>query len=99
LNTTASSSKLPAGVPPSLSARLYLRLAPEQSRLFRYLLEARDNLAYSSVTNRKACILKVVCSLQQRGALLQALAEIHAVIPFEFIAIRSLTDKDAAPPA
>ena len=86
-----------ADAPPSLSSRLYLRLDPERSGFFRYLLEARDNLAYTSVTDRKAGILKVVCSPQQRAALAQALAEIRTVLPFEFITLRPLTHKDAAP--
>ena len=68
---------------PRFSGRIYIRLEPEHTRLFRYLLEAYDNLAYSSVAERKACILKLVYSPQQEREFLAALAEIRQSLPFE----------------
>lgn len=72
---------------PSFSSRLYIRLEPERTRLFRYLLEAYDNLAYSSVADRKACILKLVYSPQQEREFLAALDEIKQSTPFEILAL------------
>lgn len=68
---------------PRFSGRLYIRLEPGQTRLFRYLLEAYDNLAYSSVADRKACILKLVYSPQQKKEFLSALDEIRQSVRFE----------------
>lgn len=72
---------------PRVSSRLYIRLAPAHTRLFRYLLEAYDNLAYSSVADRKACILKLVYSPQQEREFLAALDEIKQSIPLEILAV------------
>jgi hypothetical protein len=69
----------------SASSRLYIRLAPADTRLFRYLLEAHDNLAYTSVTDRKACILKVVFTPSRQEELRQTLDEIRQSCPFELL--------------
>lgn len=74
---------------PRLSGRLYVRLEPGRTRLFRYLLEAYDNLAYSSVADRKACILKLVYSPQQEKEFLAALDEMRQSLPFETLPVNS----------
>lgn len=79
----------PLAPSPRCSARLYIRLAPEQTRLFRYLLEAYDNLAYSSVIERKSCILKLVYSPMQKREFMAALAEIGASLPLEVLPINA----------
>jgi hypothetical protein len=71
----------------ALSSRLYLHLAPADTRLFRYLLEARDNLAYTSVIERKGCILKIVFTPSMEKELRQALHEMRQSCPFEIIAL------------
>ncbi|MCL1889107.1 MAG: DUF4911 domain-containing protein [Desulfovibrionaceae bacterium] len=58
------------------SAGLYLRLPRSRVRLFRYLLEARDNLACISVIDREACVLRLFCASEQYPALLECLEEI-----------------------
>lgn len=67
---------------PRCSDRLYVRLEPSQTRLFRYLLEAEDNLAYTSVVDRKACILKLVFSPEQRKHLEEKLQNMRQIMPF-----------------
>ena len=80
-------TRAPLPPPPARSARTYLRLPRAQARLFRYLLEGRDNLAYTSVVDRQACILKVVCAPGQETALRQCLEELRGRIPWEFIPV------------
>jgi hypothetical protein len=63
----------------------YIRLAPADTRLFRYLLEARDNVAYTSVIDRKACILKVVFTPSMKEELRQTLQELRQSCPFEVL--------------
>lgn len=85
----ARKRKRPPLVPaPRFSGRVYIRLEPERARLFRYLLEGYDNLGYSSVADRKACILKLVYSPQQEPEFLAALAEIKRSLPFEILPVR-----------
>lgn len=54
-----------AGPPPSQSARLYVQLAPERIALFRFLLEAHDNLALFSVADRRQGVLQLRFSPDQ----------------------------------
>lgn len=72
---------------PRFSSRLYIRLEQSDTRMFRYLLEAYDNLAYSSVADRKACILKLVYSPQQEKEFMAALSEICMSVKFEILEI------------
>ncbi|MBD5626750.1 MAG: DUF4911 domain-containing protein [Desulfovibrio sp.] len=66
---------------PRHSGRLLVRLAPADVALFRFLLEAYENLAFFTVLERKAALLKVVFSPQQEDAVRTALAEIGASVP------------------
>lgn len=75
---------------PQFSARLYIKLEPSLTRLFRYLLEAYDNLGYSSVIDRKACILKLVYSPLQEKEFLAALAEMRGSLEFEILPLGPL---------
>lgn len=79
----------PLPPPPRLSGRVYVRLDPARTRLFRYLLEAYDNLAYCSVADRKACILKLVYSPQQEAEFRAALNEIRQSLDFDFLPIEN----------
>ncbi|MDR2892182.1 MAG: DUF4911 domain-containing protein [Deltaproteobacteria bacterium] len=62
-----------------------MKIRPEDTRQFRYLLEAYDNLAYSSVVERKGCILKVVFAPGQRGQVLRVLDEIRSGLDLEVL--------------
>lgn len=71
----------PCPPPPVHSGRLLVRLAPADVALFRFLLEAHENLAFFTVLERKAALLKVVFSPQQEGAVRAALAGIGKSVP------------------
>lgn len=82
MNKTAPAPHAP---PANWSERLYVRLPPAETRLFRYLLDAYDNLAFTSVVARKDCILKVGFSPDQKKELLQALDEMRQSLEFEIL--------------
>lgn len=73
--------KRPCAAPPRHSGRLLVRLAPGDVALFRFLLEAYDNLALFTVLERKTALLKVIFSPHQEDAARAALAEIAASLP------------------
>lgn len=73
----------PALPPPVRSGRLLVRLAPTQTGMFRFLLEAYDNLAYFSVLHRREALLKLVFSPHCEQAVRAALAEIAQSLPLE----------------
>ena len=66
---------------PTRSARLYLRLAPRDIALCRFLLEARDNLGYLTVLDRSAAVLELVHSPGQDREVREALAEMAQAFP------------------
>ncbi|MBQ4132700.1 MAG: DUF4911 domain-containing protein [Desulfovibrionaceae bacterium] len=64
--------------PPENSACMYVQIAPHDVGMFRFLLEAEDNLGYMSVADRWSACLKVVFSPHQEKAMrawLKAAAE------------------------
>lgn len=72
--------KRPALPAPCCSARLLVRLAPEDIAMFRFLLEAYDNLASFTVLERRTALLKVFFSPHQENAVRQALTDMgHTV--------------------
>ena len=60
---------------------LLLSLAREHTAIFRFLLEAYENLAYFTVLDRKTALLKLVFSPNQRAGVLAALDEIALSVP------------------
>ena len=71
--------------PPAWSARVYVRLAPADIALFRFLLEAHGHLGIMTVTDRCAAILKVSFSPDCARELRAFLAEISACLAFTVI--------------
>lgn len=71
----------PCGEPPRRSGRLLVRLAPEDVALFRFHLEAHDNLALFTTLERRTALLKVLFSPQEEMAVRLALEEIAASVP------------------
>lgn len=71
----------PRPAAPRRSARLLVRLPPADVALFRFLLEAYENLAFFTVLERRTALLKVVFSPQQEDTVRAALAEIGASLP------------------
>lgn len=66
------------------SAALYLRLPARQIALFRFLLEAQENLAYFTVLDRREALIKVIFSPHMADALRQALSDIARSVTLEF---------------
>ena len=66
---------------PRHSGRLLVRLAPQDVALFRFLLEAYENLAFFTTLERRTALLKVMYSPQQESAVRAALAEINESVP------------------
>lgn len=71
--------------PPRLSACLYVRIAPCDVAMFRFLLEAHDNLALFTVLDRHEALLKVVHSPHQERAVRRALTDMCETVPFTVI--------------
>lgn len=70
---------------PEFSSRVYVRLEPAHVAMFRFLLEAEDNLAYISTVDRWACVLKVVFSPHQRAAVAEYLDSMRGLVPFTLV--------------
>ncbi|WP_449242655.1 DUF4911 domain-containing protein [Desulfovibrio sp.] len=68
----------PAGPPPRWSSRLYVRVEPSRIALFRFLLEAHDNLALFSVADRRKGILQLNFSPDQAAEVRAFLARVRA---------------------
>ena len=75
----------PLPPPPPRSARLYLKLARPNVALFRFLLEAHDNLAVFTVADPAAAILQVRFSPHQVRQVRDFLREITDLIPHEIV--------------
>jgi hypothetical protein len=66
---------------PRESGCLLISLKREHTAMFRFLLEAYENLAYFTVLERKTALLKLVFSPHQRENTLRALDEIASTVP------------------
>jgi hypothetical protein len=67
------------------SARLYCRINPAKVHLFRYLLEAEDNLGIMTVVDRWGAVLQVRFSPHQERAVRAYLFDMQGVVPFEIL--------------
>ena len=68
---------------PRRSSRVYLYIDPSKVHLFRYFLEAEDNLGLMTVVDRWRAALLVRFSPHQEHRLLEVLEEIRESLPFE----------------
>jgi hypothetical protein len=75
---------LPADGAPSAtrSARCYVTIDPSQAHLFRYFLEAEDNLGIMTVVDRWRAVLMIRFSPDQERRLLERLEEMRTAVPF-----------------
>lgn len=82
----ARAFRYPAPLPaPRFSSCLYVRLDARDVAMFRFLLEAEDNLAYMSTVDRWACVLRVTYSPHQKNAVLRYLEAMRERIDFSII--------------
>lgn len=75
----------PCPPPPRFSSRLYLRVERSRVALFRFLLEARDNLAFFTVADPAEAILQLRFSPHQAAQVESFLAEIQDLVPHEIL--------------
>ncbi len=74
----------PVSHPPARrSGRLLIRTAPGHVGLFRFLLEAHENLALFTVQDSRAALLKLIFSPHQEDEVLEALASIARTVDLE----------------
>ena len=71
--------------PVTHSAHLLIRLQPSAVGMFRFLLEAWDNLAGFTVLDRKEALIKVFFSPHQEAHVRRALAAVHTEVSLEFV--------------
>jgi len=71
--------------PPRWSERLYVELEPSRMALFRFLLEAWDNLAYFTVLDRRRAVVRLVFSPDCTAGVEQALAAMAQAMPLRVI--------------
>ena len=72
----------PALPPPTRSACLLVRIAPEHTGLFRFLLEAYEHIAYFTVLENKTALLRVIYSPHRERDAREALAQMAQSLPF-----------------
>ena len=77
---------------PEWSERVFLAINPHDVHMFRYLLEAYDNLGYMSVVDRWRAILRVSYSPHQRQEVLDVLEDMRETVAFSFLASPEATD-------
>jgi len=68
--------------PARRSGRLLIRIAPGDVGLFRFLLEAHDNLALFTVLDSRAGLLKLLFSPHQKRAVRLALEVMSGTVTF-----------------
>lgn len=63
--------------------KVFLKLPPESVGLFRFLLEARDNLAVFTVLDRNIALLKLLYAPESHDSVLRELQAIGRDIPLQ----------------
>ena len=76
--------------PPNYSACLYVQINPKDIAMFKFLLEAEDNLGYMSVVDRWSAALKVVYSPHQQKAIRAWLTDTAKALKFKEIWLNNI---------
>lgn len=66
---------------------LYLQLAPSHMAMFRFLLEAYDNVAMFTVLEPKRTLLKLIYSPHDENYVHEILASMQAKVPFSVLRV------------
>lgn len=82
---------------PHFSSCLYVRLDPRDVAMFRFLLEAEDNLAYMSTVDRWSCVLRVTFSPHQEDAVRRYLETMRERIVFSVVPVPARARADLPP--
>ncbi len=67
------------------SSVLYLELAPKHMAMFRFLLEAYDNVAMFTVLDPKKTLLKLIFSPHDRKYIHEILISMQSKVPFVIV--------------
>lgn len=70
--------------PPRMSGHLLVKIHPREIGLFRFLLEAHDNLALFTCLDRRAALLKVMFAPESRNEAIRALEDIGRSVELEW---------------
>lgn len=80
----------PKKLPPAAqSGTLYLTLAPRHMAMFRFLLEAFDNVAMFTVLDPKATLLKLIFSPHDEKYVREILLSMQKKVPFTLLNLNS----------
>ncbi len=71
--------------PAQFSRSIYLEIAPNQVNMFRFLLEAYDNLALFTVLDKYKAILKVFFSPHQEKEVQRTLRDMQSLVDFHIL--------------
>ncbi len=71
--------------PPTVSERMYIRIEPAKIGVFRFLLEAYDNLGIFTVTNKFKGILQLRYSPHQKRDIKQFLKSVREEVDIEIV--------------
>lgn len=77
--------------PVAWSERVFLEIDPGNVHMFRYLLEAYDNLGYMSVVDRWRAVLRVSYSPHQKHEFFETLESIRTMVSFCTLPSRDLS--------
>lgn len=72
---------------PERSARLYVYIAPSKVHMFRYFLEARDNLGIMTVVDRWRAALLLRYSPHQEKEIREFLEAVNDLVPITLAAV------------
>lgn len=72
-------------VRPGRSRRIYLRMHPRDIAYVKFCLESHDNLAYLSVVDKHAAVLKLVYAPGQDREVRQWLDSMHGEVEFAVV--------------
>lgn len=75
-------ARRPAGPLPRRSERLYVRILSRDIAFFKFMLEARDNLAYLTVLDRGSALAELVFSPGQAREVREFLADLSGELAF-----------------
>lgn len=71
--------------PPKWSELMYAQLEPKYIGMFRFLMEAEDNIGYMSVVDKFTAIIKIVYSPHQKREVTAFLDGMRETIPFTIL--------------
>ncbi|WP_300155037.1 DUF4911 domain-containing protein [Solidesulfovibrio sp.] len=73
---------------PQASGRLYVRLAPRNVALLKFLLEAHDNLALPTVVDRFAAVVRLLYAPEAAAAVEAFVADLAVMCPEAAVCLR-----------